>query len=225
MSIRTQRYRIEPASACPLALLKGGKPPAEIQLDLQKVAIAGWAEIFQTASGSSPLFPLFEEMLVPGDPALVWRAQGPGRGAEMRRAFSGLLGRIFARAYLEAHHGFVWFAAIDGDEFKLAPKVRVKKKAGSSAEMPDWICAAPGLLAVAEAKGSHQKGELRGASKPGPIKTAEGQISGVLVQKPEASGGRWRGCLARPEGEGLGSDVALGSSKSAAQAISLRLGS
>jgi hypothetical protein len=61
--------------------------------------------------------------------------------------------------------------------------------------MPDWICARPGELAIGEAKGSHQKGNASRGGKPGPIKTAEGQITGVRVQKRTrtARGGvRWR---------------------------------
>jgi len=110
----------------------------------------------------------------------------------MRRSFSGLFGRFFARAYLQVHHGFVWFAAIDGNNFHLSPSWRVSKKPGSRSEMPDWICARPGALAIGEAKGSHQKGNATGGGKPGPIRTAEGQITGVLVQKRQPTGRRVR---------------------------------
>lgn len=101
----------------------------------------------------------------------------------MRRSFSALFGRFFARAYLELHHDFVWFAAIDGDNFHISKNWRVSRKPKSRTEMPDWICARPGELAVAEAKGSHQKGNASRGGTPNPIKTADGQIKGVLVQK------------------------------------------
>lgn len=101
----------------------------------------------------------------------------------MRRSFSGLFGRFFARAYLELHHDFVWFAAIDGDDFHLSPSWRVSRKYQSQTEMPDWICARAGELAIGEAKGSHQRSNATRGGMPGPIKTADGQIRGIRVQK------------------------------------------
>lgn len=181
MTVRSQRYIISPASACPLHLRLGsGRPSPRVELDMDDVAQAAWGEILQTAPASASLFAFLEDLLQPG-PDLVWSGSGPGRGTEMRRSFSGLFGRFFARAYLEIHHDFVWFAALDGDGFHLSPHWRVKRV--TRAEMPDWICAKPGELAIGEAKGSHQKGNATGATVPGPIRTAEGQITGVRVQK------------------------------------------
>lgn len=183
MSTRSQRYIVNPSSACPPHLLQSnGKPEREISFDIDEVARCAWGEILQTAPRSTSLFALLEDLLAPGS-SLVWRDNGPGRGTEMRRSFSALFGRFFARAYLTLHHDFVWFAAIDGDDFHLSPNWRVSRKPRSKAEMPDWICARHGELAIGEAKGSHQKGNATRGGKPGPIKTAEGQITGVRVQK------------------------------------------
>ncbi len=183
MTIRTQRYIIDPPTACPAHLRDHrGVPDPTVPLDIDAVARCAWGEILQTAPGSTSLFGFLEGLLEPG-PSLTWRAQGPGRGTEMRRAFSGLFGRFFARAYLQEHHGFVWFTAIDGNNFMLSPSWRVRRKRGSATEMPDWICARPGELAIAEAKGSHQKGNATRGGVPGPIKTAAGQITGVRVEK------------------------------------------
>jgi hypothetical protein len=150
--------------------------------DIDEVAHCAWNEILQTAPRSTSLFAFLEELLEPG-PNLVWRDKGLGRGTEMRRSFSGLLGRFFARAYLELHHDFVWFPAIDGDKFHLSPNWRVSRKSRSHTEMSDWICAHAGELAIGEAKGSHQKGNATRGGTPGPINTADGQIRGVRVQK------------------------------------------
>jgi hypothetical protein len=155
---------------------------AEMTFDLDDVARCAWGEVLQTAPRATSLFAFLEDLLEPGAD-LVWREQGAGRGTEMRRAFSGLFGRFFARAYLQVHHDFAWFAAIDGDNFSFAPSWRVNRKSGCRTEMPDWICARPGELAIGEAKGSHQKGNATRGGKPGPIKTAEDQIMGVRVQK------------------------------------------
>lgn len=193
MSTRSQRFIINPASACPSHLrAPNGRPMHQMSFDMDDVARSAWGEILQTAPRTTSLFAFLEDLLAPG-PNLIWREKGPGRGTEMRRSFSGLFGRFFARAYLEVHHDFVWFAAIDGDDFHLSPRWRVKRKPGSKTEMPDWICARPGALAIGETKGSHQKSNAtRGG--PGPIKTADGQIRGVRVQKRvrTARGMTWR---------------------------------
>ena len=194
MSTRSQRFFINPPSACPAHLrMPGGRPMTRVPLDIDDVARCAWNEILQTAPRSTSLFAFLEDLLEPG-PNLVWRENGPGRGTEMRRSFSGLFGRFFARAYLQAHHDFVWFAAIDGDNFPLSPSWRVKRKPGSQTEMPDWICARPGELAIGEAKGSHQKSNATRGGMPGPIKTADGQIRGVRVEKLVRAGPRpiWR---------------------------------
>lgn len=191
MTVRSQRYIISPSRACPVSL-RGhrGLPLPQLSFDMADVARAAWGEILQTAPRSTSLFAFLEDLLEPG-PDLIWSGRGPGRGTEMRRSFSGLFGRFFARAYLEIYHDFVWFAAIDGDNFHLSPHWRVKRF--TNAEMPDWICARPGALAIGEAKGSHQKSEPPLKGHPGPIRTADGQICGARVQKrtSTALGLRW----------------------------------
>lgn len=154
----------------------------QVTFEIDEVARCAWNEILQTAPRATSLFAFLEDLLEPG-PNLVWREKGPGRGTEMRRSFSGMFGRFFARAFLETHLDFVWFAAIDGDNFHLSRNWRVSRRPKSQTEMPDWICARPGELAIGEAKGSHQKGNATRGGMPGPIKTADGQISGVRVQK------------------------------------------
>jgi len=192
MSTRSQRYIIKPTSACPPHLQgQRGRPLAQVSFEIEDVAQCAWSEILQTAPRAASLFAFLEDLLEPGTD-LVWRGQGPGRGTEMRRSFSGLFGRFFARAYLQVHHDFVWFAAIDGDNFHLSPRWRVSRKPGSRTEMPDWICARPGELAIGEAKGSHQKSNATRGGMPGPIKTADGQIRGVRVQKLSGAGLRMR---------------------------------
>ncbi len=87
------------------------------------------AEILQTAPSSNPMPALFDELLAPGSNKLIWRA-GPGRGAQIRRAFSGLFGAFFARAYLQRYHGFVWFAAISGEPMNFSSGLRIIRKPG-----------------------------------------------------------------------------------------------
>jgi hypothetical protein len=119
----------------------------------------------------------------PGGTKIDLAGRRPGRGVEMRRAFSGMFGRFFARAYLGRYHDFTWFAPINGDPTYFSPRVRVTRAGSARVDMPDWLCAGPGKLAIGEAKGSHQKSNLNSWTRPGPIKTADAQINGVQVQK------------------------------------------
>ncbi len=194
MAVHNIRYIIEPASACPLALQRPpGLPGSFCEVDTDEVALCAMGEILQTGANVSPMSMLFDELLVAGQAELVWKGRGPGRGIEMRRAFSGLFGRFFARAYLQRYHGFTWFAPIDGTPTYFSNRVRVRGKRTRKAELPDWLCAGPGQLAIAEAKGSHQKGNATKGGRPGPIKTAAGQINGVVIEKSQVAKGirRW----------------------------------
>jgi hypothetical protein len=194
MAIHNVRYIIDPPSACPAELVsRFGSPRSTCEVDTDLVARCAMGEILQTGPNAGPMSALFEELLKPGSGNLVWKGRGPGRGIEMRRAFSGLFGRFFARAYLQRYHGFTWFAPIDDAPTYLSKRVRVSRKPGTSSELPDWVCARPGEVAIAEAKGSHQKGNATQGGRPGPVKTAEGQISGVVVEKSQLVAGaeRW----------------------------------
>jgi hypothetical protein len=166
---------------------------------MDDVGRCAWGEILQTAPAGSSLVSFLDDMLVSGAD-LIWKEAGPGRGKEMRRAFSGLFGRFFARAYLESYHGFVWFAQIDGDNFEYSP-FRVRRKPGSKTEMPDWLCGGPGgLVGIAEAKGSHLGGKATPRKAPKPICTAEGQISGVAVEELVGPTGSQRWQLRKVKG-------------------------
>jgi hypothetical protein len=189
MAVHNVRYRIDPPTACPPELVgRFGNPSSICEVDTDLVARCAMGEILQTGPKSGPMSALFETLLVAGTTQLVWKGRGPGRGIEMRRAFSGLFGRFFARAYLQRYHGFTWFAPIDGTPTYLSKNVRVRRKTRASSELPDWVCARPGELAVAEAKGSHQKSNSTKGGRPGPIKTAERQISGVVLEKAQQAG-------------------------------------
>jgi hypothetical protein len=92
--------------------------------------------------------------------------------------------------YLQRYHGYAWFAPIDGEPTYISKRVRVARLAGKTTELPDWICAGPGKIAAAEAKGSHQAANATAGGVPGPIKTAAGQIQGVVVEKLQKVAGR-----------------------------------
>jgi len=192
MSVRTIRYIINPQNACPPELRDNrGRPLRLCDLDLADVALCAMGEILQTAPTANPFLGVFEELLVPAQQRLIWRGDGPGRGVEMRRAFSGMFGRFFARAYLSRYHKFTWFTAINRDPTYVSSRLRVRKRTRSTrVDLPDWICGGSGTIAIAEAKGSHQSASLSQGTRPGPIKTADKQISSVRVQERKRRGGQ-----------------------------------
>jgi hypothetical protein len=194
MAFHKVRYIVNPASVCPAELLSPlNEPDTECEVDTDLIAMCAMGEILQTGPTAAPMSLLFDELLVSGQQNLIWKGAGPGRGIEMRRAFSGLFGRFFARAYLQRYHGFTWFAPIDGTPTYMSKRVRVSRMLGKTTELPDWICAGAGKIAVAEAKGSHQAANPTAGRMPGPIKTAAGQIQGVVVEKLQniAGNDRW----------------------------------
>ncbi|MBX5160809.1 MULTISPECIES: hypothetical protein [Rhizobium] len=188
MAVHSIAYRIFPASACPPALLHLSPAGHLCEVDTDQVGLSALSEIIQTAPGSNPLPLLFDELLSPGTAQLVWKGSGPGRGVEIRRAFSGLFGRFFARAYLERYYGFTWFSPISGSPYNLSNRLRVVRQPGREFDLPDWIMAGPGVLAIGEAKGSHAKGPAPTSGLPGPLRTAYEQISRVWVQKVDPAG-------------------------------------
>src|ERR1700686_2045313 len=102
MAIHNVRYLVQPASACPVELKNGlGFPKGTCEVDTGFVARWAVGEIRKNGKNSAPAAALFDELLVPSGTKLIWKAVGPGRGIEMRRAFTGLFGRFFARAYLQ----------------------------------------------------------------------------------------------------------------------------
>jgi hypothetical protein len=81
MTVRNIRYLINPQSACPAELLhRQGLPQPSCDLDLADVGLCAIGEVLQTAPAANPFFGVFEELLVPGQPRLIWRESGPGRG-------------------------------------------------------------------------------------------------------------------------------------------------
>lgn len=92
---------------------------------------------------------------------LTWKGSGPGIGRELRRSYSNIHGRIFARAYLEKSEGVVRLVPIEGNYFSFAGTIEVRLRDGQKGDMPDWLgCDSSGIV-VAEAKGTHAKGNWR----------------------------------------------------------------
>ena len=130
---------------------------------------------------------LFQGMLCPGS-ELRWLEDGPGIGRDARTAYSSLLGRYLARAYLCSSEGVLVLVPLDVAKrsFRGTAYSIHKRPAGSRGLQADWIgLDTQGHLIIAEAKGSHDLGQKpwRGPSQPSLLGTAEGQASRTVVRK------------------------------------------
>ena len=98
---------------------------------------------------------LFESILSPSS-ELRWLGDGPGIGRDARVAYSGLLGRDMARAYLTECEGVCVLVPMDVARRQLerTPYVIEKDPPGRVFEA-DWIGLDSQGLVIVEAKGTH----------------------------------------------------------------------
>ena len=129
---------------------------------------------------------LFEELLKPGT-ELVWLGNGPGIGRDLRIAYSSLLGRYLARAYLTEYEGVRVLVSLD-------EAARCLKNAGYSIKrdpqyrghQADWIGYDDDGLVIVEAKGTFEKvvGRWRGPmSTPRILDSAINQARNTVVYR------------------------------------------
>lgn len=98
---------------------------------------------------------LFQSILARG-PQLRWRENGPGIGRDAKTAYSSLLGRYMARAYLTEFEGVRVLVPLDVAKFRLkGTRFEIKKDPPSNGLEADWIGLDSSGLVIAEAKGSH----------------------------------------------------------------------
>ena len=102
---------------------------------------------------------LFHSFMVPGSPHLCWRGNGPGIGRDARIAYSSLLGRYMARAYLTEYEGIRVLVPLDVAKHCLCgtPYAIKKDPAGRGLEA-DWIGLDDTGLVIVEAKGTYDRG-------------------------------------------------------------------
>ena len=128
---------------------------------------------------------LFADMLCPGV-ELRWVDDGPGIGRDARIAYSSLLGRYVARAYLTANEGVRVLVPLDVAKHRLRHTHYSidKVPSGSRGLQADWIgLDSGGRLVIAEAKGSFDRGirTWQGPSRPQLLKTARDQAERTVV--------------------------------------------
>lgn len=129
---------------------------------------------------------LFRDILN-SSPQLRWLDNGPGIGRDARIAYSSLLGRYLARAYLTVEEGVQVLVPLDVAQRRLqsTPYSILKHPVGSRGLQADWIgLDDSGRLVIAEAKGSYdqRKRTWHGPQRrPQPLKTAILQAKRTVV--------------------------------------------
>jgi len=153
--------------------------------DLRWAAWGAAVETLQIDLVANGWMGLFAAMLE-SDPSteLRWRGSGPGTNAEVKRAYSALYGRFFGRAALREDHGCRWLVQVQHG-LELAPGVQLRRRSGSAyaGDLPDWVGwdeSSQGFV-LAEAKGSHDKGNWHAMHHPQPIKTALNQLERMEI--------------------------------------------
>ena len=129
---------------------------------------------------------LFQDMIAPCN-SLRWRDNGPGVGRDARIAYSSLIGRYVARAYLTRNEGVRVLVALDEAKrlFKGTP-YRIEKDPPGRGLEADWVGLDGQGLVIAEAKSSSDKGigTWGGPSSiPKVLDTAMGQAGRTAVFK------------------------------------------
>lgn len=156
----------------------GPRTSSVLDVDLTHVALAAAKETLLTGINVTPWVNLFDELLSPGATHLIWRNNGPGNGRELRRAYSNILGRFFARAYLETYEGVLHLVPIEGNRMTLChDRFHVRRRPGDRGDMPDWIGWTSAGFVIAEAKGSHEKPNWKTKVWPAPIERALTQVA------------------------------------------------
>lgn len=157
------------------------------------VAAAAAEETFQGSPLARAWLDLFSAQLSSNDKYWL-RWQGDlAESSELRRTYSGLYGRFFARALLQQHLGFTSFLSLQRNGLKVGSAVKVERI--SAGDIPDWIAWSPTHQrhVLAEAKGSLTAKDFLTAGTPNCIKEGKTQFSRIrfLVNGVEHHPLRW----------------------------------
>ena len=151
-------------------------------LNLWWAALAAADETIQGGPLAPAWLSLFEAHLSGSETAMLrWRGH-LGESADMRRAYSGLYGRYFARAVLTAELGITLFVPLQTNATPIPGGVTVTRV--GSGDIPDWIARDPGAgsYVLCEAKGRLSESERRFLhGKPGCIDSGKAQFDKVEV--------------------------------------------
>ncbi len=160
-----------------------GSDVAEMRrLNLWSAALAAAEETVHGGPMAPAWLRLFEAHLSSSEPDLLrWRGH-LGENSEMRRAYSGLYGRYFARAVLAAELGVTDFFPLNTNTTSIPGGVTVTRV--RDGDIPDWIAwdRRAGCPVLCEAKGrlSERKGRFLNG-KPDCIDAGKAQFDRVEV--------------------------------------------
>ena len=131
----------------------------DLQLSQLGVAAARETLVTATVPFAAVWTDLFRGMVTDW-PELQWRENGPGIGRDARIAYSSLLGRFMARAYLTAFEGVRVLVPLDEAKRALRQEPYwIGKLSTMRGLEADWVgLDGSGRLVIAEAKGSFDKG-------------------------------------------------------------------
>ena len=136
-------------------------PGTFTSIRLVELGVAAARETFLTATVpfAAAWTNLFREMLADSH-RLQWLGNGPGVGRDARIAYSGLLGRYMARAYLTAYEGICDLIPLDEAKRRLeGTPFSIRKERPGRGHEADWIGHDNrGRVVIAEAKGSFDPG-------------------------------------------------------------------
>ena len=154
-------------------------PGVWCDLALSVIGNAAARETFVTATSHMAAIwtDLFQSMITQ-DPEFRWRGEGPGIGRDARIAYSSLLGRYMARAYLTEHEGVRVLVPLDKAkrQLKETPYVIEKDPPGRGLEA-DWIGAPKLRRGGRPCKGSRQllmAGKIRGIRERNGLENIKG---------------------------------------------------
>ena len=127
---------------------------------LSAIGNAAARETFATATPHMATIwtDLFQSIVSSG-PELKWRGNGPGIGRDARIAYSSLLGRYMARAYLTDQEMVRLLVPLDAVKRELkGTSYEIAKDPRSRGLEADWIGLDGSGLVIVEAKGTFDKG-------------------------------------------------------------------
>lgn len=148
-------------------------------ISMWRVARAAAEETLQGAPLAPAWLKLFRGQLSTRE--RYWlRWQGDlGESAELRRAYSGLYGRFFARAMLAHHLGLTRFLSLKRNGLAVPGSVDVRRT--SNGDIPDWIAwdDANAQFVLCEAKGSLSASDFLAPGMPKCVSQGKAQFRRV----------------------------------------------
>lgn len=141
----------------------------EVELSPVQIADAGIREVLQAPGAALGSWKVFDALLARDTTA--FRFHEPlGRSREVKTALSGLFGRFVARAYAEQYLNLQYFAHITGEDMPIDGLGYASIRRLGDGDLPDWVSWRfdQAMLAIVEAKGSHESGSRLSGSEGRP---------------------------------------------------------